>query len=529
MKRYLMLRGAWLIIISYLSLQIGSAQSPPQNWFELDPKQDGYYGVSSEKAYELLKNRTAQPVVVTVIDGGTDINHEDLKANIWTNPKEIPDNGIDDDKNGYIDDIHGWNFIGGKNGDVQYDTFELTRLYKMLDDKYGNKTEAMVADADKAEYQRYLAIKSDYQAKSMESRFNYQLYSSILHSIKNLLADLGSENPTLDQVQNYKAEDDTSIITQQMLISVLSEGASVKDVMEELKDGVGEVETDAKYHYNPNYDPRSIVGDNYNDVSDRFYGNASVAGPEAMHGTHVAGIIGAVRNNNTGINGIADHAQLMIVRTVPDGDERDKDVANAIRYAADNGAKVVNMSFGKAYAYNKKAVDDAAKYAASKDVLLIHAAGNEGENNDTHDRFPNPRFLDGGKAENWIEVGASSWNNEIPEFSCYGKKTVDLWAPGVAVYSTVPDNKYRNLQGTSMSAPMVTGVAAMIRSYFPQLNAVQVKAILMKSVVKMPKKVTLPGSSESKPKKVKLKKISVSGGVVNAYKAVQLAIKETAK
>jgi subtilisin family serine protease len=468
MKNNFGVRSAGMIFLIMSVAMMGWSQSPPQNWFQLDPKTDGYYGVSSNKAYdELLKSRTGQPVIVAVIDGGSDVDHEDLKANIWTNPKEISGNGVDDDKNGYVDDVHGWDFIGGKDGDVQYDTYELTRLYKILSTKYGEMNPAQTSSA---EYTWYLKIKADYEAKSMESRFNYELYNGILNSLKGMLADLGSENPTLDQVQNYKPEDDSSMITQQMLISILNEGASVKDVMDELMEGVESVESDAKYHFNPDFDPRYIVGDNYNDVSERFYGNADVKGPDAMHGTHVAGIVGAVRNNNIGVNGIADHVQLMIIRVVPDGDERDKDVANAIRYAVDNGARVVNMSFGKAYPYNKKAVDDAAKYAASKDVLVVHAAGNDGEDNDTHDRYPNPRFADGGSANNWIEVGASSWNNEVASFSCYGKKTVDLWAPGVAIYSTVPEGRYKNLQGTSMSSPVVSGIAAMIRSYFPQLT-----------------------------------------------------------
>lgn len=530
MKSNLLMRGVRLILLSVVISFNTRAQSPPQNWFHLDPKTDGYYGVSSDKAYnDLLKGRTGQAVIVAVIDGGTDINHEDLKANLWTNPKEIPGNGIDDDKNGYVDDVHGWNFIGGKNGDVQYDTYELTRLYKVLNDKYAGMTATSIPAGDQSEYNQYLKIKNDYEAKSMESRFNYQLYTGIMHSIKGMLADLGSENPTVEQVENYKPDDDSSMVTQQMLLSILKEGASVKDVMDELNEGVESVESDAKYHFNPDFDSRTIVGDHYDDASERYYGNTDVKGPDATHGTHVAGIIGAVRNNNIGINGIADHVQLMIVRTVPDGDERDKDVANAIRYATDNGARVINMSFGKAYAYNKKTVDDAVKYAASKDVLLVHASGNEGNDNDHSDRFPNRHFMDGGEANNWLEVGASSWNNDVAGFSCYGKNSVDVWAPGVAIYSTVPDDKYRNLQGTSMASPVAAGVAAILRSYFPQLTAPQVKAIMMKSVVKMKKKVTLPGAMDKDPKKVKLKSISVTGGVVNAYKAVQLAAKETKK
>ena len=524
----MVIRKWWIVLIA-LVLNTGSyAQSPPQNWFHLDLAKDGYPGVSTIRTYdELLKGRTAQPVVVAVIDGGTDVNHEDLKANIWINKREIADNAMDDDGNGYVDDLHGWNFIGGKKGNVRYDTFELTRLYKSLNDKYGKMSAAEVPAAEKDAYGRYLAIKEEYEEKSKESRYNYALYSGILQSIKFMLADLGNENPTLEEVEAYKPDNDSSMITQQILIAILKEGSSLPEVMDELKEGVESVETGAMYHYNPDYDPRHIVGDNYEDDTERFYGNADVAGPDAMHGTHVAGIIGADRTNGIGINGVADHAQLMIIRVVPDGDERDKDVANAIRYAADNGAKVVNMSFGKGYGYDKKAVDDAVKYAASKDVLLVHASGNDGQNNDKSERFPSDRFIDGTSPANWLEVGASSYDKDVAAFSNYGKKNVDVWAPGVAIYATVPGNKYRNLQGTSMASPVAAGVAVMLRSYFPELTAAETKEILKKSVVKLPEKVSLPGDESDK--QVKLKKISVSGGIVNAYNAVQLAIKETGK
>lgn len=518
--------------LSFLFLIVtvnSDAQSPPKDWYLLDPAASGFYGVSCNKAYdELLKGRTAQPVIVAVIDLGADVSHEDLKANLWTNDKEVPGNGMDDDGNGYADDLHGWNFIGGKNGNVQYDTFEITRLYKMLSDKYGNKSLADIPAAERDEYNRYLDIQKNYNRLAREPRYNYEFYKGLRQSIASMLQVMGMENPTLEQVEAYQPAGDSLLIVQQVLIGILKEGGSVEDVMNNLKDEVNDLATDALYHYNPDFNPRSIVGDNYEDATERYYGNPDVACLNTLHGTHVAGIIGADRTNGTGINGIADAAKLMILRAVPDGDERDKDVANSIRYAADNGAKVINMSFGKAYSYDKKAVDDAVKYAISKDVLLIHAAGNDAVNNDKVPHYPSNQFLDGTSSSSWIEVGASSYDNNVASFSNYGRKVVDLFAPGVAIYSTAPGNKYRNLQGTSMAAPVAAGVATLLRSYFPELTAPQVKAIMMKSVVKMPEKVELPAKAE-KTKMIKLKKLCVSGGVVNAYYAVQLALKETAK
>lgn len=530
MNKKMLIRILGMVVLAVFTRLDGRAQSPPKDWYQLDPKTDGYFGISSNKAYnELLQGRSAQTVIVAVIDGGTDVNHEDLKANLWTNKNEVPGNGIDDDKNGYADDVHGWNFIGGKNGNVQYDTFEITRLYKMLHDRFGDKTRDEVPASDLDAFDRYQAIKLDFDSLSAEPRHNFTWYSDLGKSINTMLADMGNDNPSLEQVEAYQSQGDDLNIAQQILISILKQGATVKEIVDELKEGEKDVEADAMYHYNPDFNPRSIVGDNYEDATQRNYGNPDVVGPDATHGTHVAGIIGAVRNNGMGIDGLADHVQLMIIRVVPDGDERDKDVANGIRYAVDNGAKIINMSFGKAYSYNKQTVDDAVKYAASKDVLLIHASGNDASDNDSKARYPNDQLADGTVVNNWLEVGANSYNNNVAYFSNYGKNNVDVFAPGVAIYSTVPNDRYRNMQGTSMASPVAAGMAAMLRGYFPQLTAPQVKEIMEQSVVKMKKKVELPGSDENKPEMVKLKEICSSGGVINAYNAVQLAIKETAR
>jgi subtilisin family serine protease len=295
-----------------------------------------------------------------------------------------------------------------------------------------------------------------------------------------------------------------------------------------LKPAIDHYDVALNYQLNVNFNPRFVVGDNYDDATQRSYGNNDVVGPTAEHGTHVSGIIAGVRTGKPGEQeGIADNAKIMVIRVVPDGDERDKDVANGIRYAVDNGARIINMSFGKGYAYNKKAVDDAVKYAEAHDVLLIHAAGNDHSNNDSVQDYPNCRYEGTHKqAGNWIEVGASDVLGRPGTFSNYGKKTVDLFAPGVKIYSSIPDSAYAYFNGTSMASPCVAGVAAIIREYFPTLTAKQVKKILMKSVTKVTYKVVLPGREDTY---VTYKDLCVSGGMVNAYKAVQLALKKAGK
>jgi cell wall-associated protease len=518
------------------TLLTASAQ-PSQDWFNKEG------GMSTEKAYQgALKGKKGQTVVVAVIDSGVDAEHEDLKDVMWTNPKEIAGNGIDDDKNGYIDDIHGWNFIGGKNGEnVKTDNLEITRVYRELKKKYDNADVAKLSMADKKEYAKYLAAKADVEknmeekaAEPQQMRFAYEM---IKGADENVRKKLGKDTYTKEDVEALeKTETDaTSQMSLKVIKRILDETGSVSDVLKEIE---GELEGSEKYvkYYDVNFDPRSIVGDNYADVNEKGYGNNNVEGPDAMHGTHVAGIIGAARGNKIGMDGVADNVRIMSIRCVPDGDERYKDVANAIRYAVDNGAQVVNMSFGKGQSPYKSAVDAAVKYAESKDVLLVHAAGNDGKNNDTGENYPNAffdrkgflSFLQPKKAKNWIEVGALSYKTgeDAPAtFSNYGKAKVDVFAPGVQIYATIPDSKYRNLQGTSMASPMVAGVAGVLRSYFPTLTAVQVKEVIEKSVMPVNRMVKRPGDNKLVP----FTDLCTTGGTVNVDKAVQLAAKTQGK
>ena len=511
---------SFLLITNYSFAQ----QLPPLNWFHLDRDENHLPGISDDRAYkELLQNHPHQTVIVAVIDGGTDITHPDLSPNVWTNTKEIPGNGIDDDHNGYVDDIHGWDFIGGKYGDVYHDNLEITRMYRDYKVRFQNADTTALTGQDAADFKKYQELRSDYFNMASESILQYHFLSLLQRHTNNLLADMNESDPTSQDLQAYNPTDDSLEKAKTILLTVLQKGVSVSQFQDELKEGLNELGPDINYYYNLDYNPRYIVGDDYKNDQQRDYGNADVIGPDAMHGTHVAGLIGAVRDNNMGVDGVAGDVKLMIVRVVPDGDERDKDVANGIRYAVDNGAKVINMSFGKAYSFDKKTVDDAVKYAESKDVLLVHASGNDNQNTDVNNNFPKPLYLDGGEAKDWIEVGAWSYKDDVAEFSNYGKHSVDLFSPGDRIYSTVPDSQYRNLQGTSMASPICAGVAAMLRSYFPQLNAEQVKDIMMRSVVKVKHKVSVPGEDNQK---TKLKNLCVSGGEVNAYNAAKLALKK---
>jgi len=537
-----------LFLTTFLSIPLIVAQDAvPDNWFNLDAAESGVQGVSAEKLYSsLLKNKTGERVIVAVIDSGVDAEHEDLKDVMWVNVGEIPNNGIDDDKNGYVDDIHGWNFIGGKNGNIDKDNLEVTRLYRKFHKKFANANLASLSDNDKKEYAKYKKIEKVVEDKRKSAGEQLAQMEStkllIMEALDMVDTSLDGKAVNKENIEAIEAGGNRSLVVGKNIVSdainreenVESIAAIKKDFDAQLGEAIKYYDTQANYQYNPDFDPRDIVGDNYVDQKERVYGNNDVEGPDAFHGTHVAGIIAAVRNNETGMNGVANNVQIMSVRAVPDGDERDKDVANAIRYAVDNGASIINMSFGKGHSWNKQIVDDAVRYAEKHDVLLVHAAGNSSENTDISDNFPNDtfkkkKFFGKKQARNWIEVGALSWKggeDAAAGFSNYGKNNVDLFAPGVAIYSTTPDNNYGEAQGTSMASPVVAGVAAILRSYFPTLSARQVKEILMETVVPLNQKVKKPGKSGDL---VPFSNLSVSGGTINALKAAEKAAKVKGK
>ncbi len=483
-----------------------------KRWSHLDLGKDSIPGMSVDRVYaELLKGKKGQKVIVGVVDSGVDIDHEDLKSVVWTNKKEIAGNGIDDDKNGYVDDIHGWNFLG----DAGKENLEMTRILKKADD-------------GSAEYK---AAKEEYEKLLAENNQGKQQVDFLFNANKTLTEYLKKDSYTLEDLEGIQTTDSGVNRCKQIMMRVIAQAGP--NFMDELKGYKDQVYDMLNYNLNKDFDGRKVVGDNPEDIKDRKYGNNVVYGPdkkEALHGTHVAGIIAQTRNNNLGGDGIANNVEIMAVRCVPNGDEYDKDIALGIRYAVDNGAKVINGSFGKNYSPHKQWVYDAIKYAESKDVLFVHAAGNDAKDIDVEPNFPNDS--DDKKIEfagNVITVGALNYEygeKVIADFSNYGKLNVDVYSPGIQIYATTPNNEYKYEQGTSMAAPNVAGVAAMIRSYFPNLSAKEVKNILMNSGTSIPENVIVGGNPDDKRP---FDSLSKSGKIVNAFSAFKLAEKMSAK
>lgn len=529
MKRTLLLSITSLFTVALFA----QADTVPRGWHMLDKTTTGYYGLSVDKAYSFLKTKKlkSKTVVVAVIDSGVDTTHEDLRNVLWKNTKEIPGNGIDDDKNGYVDDIYGWNFLGGHDGkNVDKDSYEAARVYHQFKSKYDGKDvdPASLSGDDKFEYDMWKRAKQDVVAdvNPLEVIQLRNMAKKMKTGDSVIRAELKKDEYNCKDLSSYTTQNKDAKYVKDLLIRICkandNDEITNQQILDQLDGDLGKLEAadTAPENYRDN-----VVKDNYSDFNDKFYGNNDVfvSNKSAMHGTHVSGIIAASRKNGVGMDGIADNVKIMSLRAVPDGDEHDKDIALAIRYAVDNGAQVINMSFGKSFSPEKKWVDEAVRYAESKGVLMVHAAGNDAKNLDSSYNYPTPQMLSGPRPTNWITVGASGdpkAGGLTANFSNYGKKEVDVFAPGVQIYATVPGgNTYRDLQGTSMASPVVAGLAALILEYFPALSAAQVKMVIEKSAQKPAGDVNLPGSD----KEVKLGEISRTGGIINAYEAIKLA------
>jgi subtilisin family serine protease len=484
-----------------------------QNWGHLDLVKDTIPGMSVEKAYtEIIQDKKGKKVIVAVVDSGIDIDHEDLNDVVWTNKKEVPNNGKDDDKNGYVDDVHGWNFLG----DGYDEQLEFVRI---------------IVKGDKSNPQ-YEAAKAEYDTKYQQALGNKTRYDQIYQGVKGaddaIAKHLNKKDYTKEDVAKINTEDESLKQSVMMLNNMYLNGFDSAEAALKRITGALDYYTD-QLNINLNKDLKGrTTNDDPDNMSTKYYGNGNVkpVKKSESHGTHVAGIIAAERNNGLGVNGVANNVEIMPIRTVPNGDEYDKDVALAIRYAVDNGASIINGSFGKYYSPHSDWVRDAIAYAGKNDVLFINAAGNEGEDLDKVAVYPNDQVENGPEvSDNFVTVGALEpkyGENMVAGFSNYGKINVDLFAPGAKVYSTTPENEYDTKGGTSMAAPAVAGVAALIRSYYPKLTASQVKQVLMDSGLAVKTNVVTGGDTKNINS---FGDLSKSGKMVNAYNALIMASK----
>ncbi|MGZ3686927.1 MAG: S8 family serine peptidase [Bdellovibrionota bacterium] len=480
-------------------------------WSQKDLSADKIPGTSTEKAYaELGLQNNGAMITVAVLDSGMDITHEVLAAHI---------------------DHQGWNFLGSADGANVYSTnLEVTREVRRLRKL---RAEGPLGEEDTA-YQTRIEKEYDdgMQASKRTAATRTKSLGELTSALDTLRTACKVPVGTLDEVNAVQSSDDAVIAAKQAALKYLANGWTVERFHTSIAHWNHTLET----YYNLDFDPSAIVGDHPDQLDEKGYGNNEVmpVGSDEEHATHVAGIIGAVRGTAHGINGQANRVRILSIRAVPDGDERDKDIANGIRYAVDHGARVINMSFGKDLSPNKEYVWDAIRYARANDVLLVHAAGNDSENNDVKTFYPSRYVTDkSGKVtevlDNVIEVGASTrtLDADLPAiFSDYGQTTVDLFAPGAMILSSIPGNQYAEFDGTSMATPEVAGIAALVLSQYPKLNVSQLKKVLLDSAQKPSADllVNLPSASGD-TNLVPFKTLSITGGVVNAYEALKAAAK----
>ena len=530
-------------ILFFAYLKVGAQTNVSnKNWHWKDYQKDTVHGISLRQAYQYLSsfNNKPTPIIVAVMDGGVDTSHLELKIKLWTNPKEITNNGVDDDKNGYVDDVHGWNFLGGKDGqNIDKAADEKSRIYHKFKAQFENITDLNQLKTG-IQKNQYLVWKQT--AKEIEfteeDAANLQYIKMALNALqklgKSIIKEINDTNFTVQALEPFQPigrntlDAKLAYLRTSQIIGIEKE-TPYTDVINELKEYIEGKEKSAKAKSTPPENIRAnIIKDNYESLADKFYGNNDITGPGAKHGTHVAGLVASIPDSNWNVHKLYPPIQIMGVRVVPNGDEYDKDVALGIRYAVDNGAKIINMSFGKSYSPEQIWVDSAIRYAASKDVLIIHAAGNEYYDLNIKPVYPNPYssyFND--TATNVLTVAASSDffinGTLLTDFSNFGSAIVDVLSPGEKIYSTIPGaNNYGFLQGTSMAAPIVSHIAAMIRSYYPILSAVDVKKIIKQSVWK-PNEPDISYDIPQKEETKSLQEIASAGGIVNAAKAIQIA------
>jgi subtilisin family serine protease len=529
------------VFFSY-SVSFGQSNVSSQNWHWKDYTKDKVHGISLYQAYQQLAkiNKQPSPIIVAVMDGGIDTSHIEIKSKLWTNGKEIPYNGIDDDRNGYVDDIHGWNFLGGKDGrNIDKADAEKTRVYHKFKTLYEGKsievTKFNAAQRNQYEMWKQAAAEIEFSEEDAANlRYISIAYKAMLKLGNTLITEIKDSNFNVVTLESFQPQGRNTLDAKMAYLRTIKilgvdKESPYLEIVNELKEYIEGKEKSAKSKTElPDPIRAEIVKDNYENFADKYYGNNDITGPNAKHGTHVAGLVASIPDSSWNVNALYPGIKIMGVRMVPDGDEYDKDVALGIRYAVDNGAKIINMSFGKSFSPEQVWVDNAIRYAASKDVLIIHSAGNEFYDLNVKAVFPSPYSSAlNDTASNVLTVAASSDesinNSLLTDFSNFGYKIVDVLSPGNKIYSTLPGKtNHGYLQGTSMAAPIVSHIAAMIRSYYPSLSALDVKKIIMGTVWKPLDENTsydVPEKQESKT----LSSIAAAGGIVNAEKAIQMA------
>lgn len=562
MKKY------FLLLMASACISVADAQLIKQNeeqkkqadldWYNCSFDKDGVYGAEVNKAYDFLKGKKIKKrPVVALIGSGMDIEHEDLKQAIWVNPKEKAD-GKDNDKNGLVDDINGWNFLGGKDGQVMEATMrEGDREFLRLKDKYAdyifdgknyNKVIdgklTKVADPENIEeynYYRnqvlpespmagtYSGWQLTYILKAYADKFDQMMKErfpgkELTEADFSICYDPKAPRDSLSEVSFMMCAMGFGVYKTDKWETVyagIKSGAQIEQAKAEYERKVGQFGADGR---------KDIIGDNYLDINYNKYGNNVLLTADAAIGTMEAGIIVAKRENGLGGNGIMDQAEIMTLRVAANGEPYLKDIALAIRYAVDHQADIIMLPVQNTLypEDQKKWISEALEYAESKGVFCITPAWEGAQDLAVETYYPN-RWMTGKKELTNLMVVCSSDKNGNPSMnSNYGAKEVDLYAPGMEIYSTYTGDTYQSGTGLGLAAATTVGVAALIKAYYPHLTGTQIRNILLETVTSRKDAEVEKGIIvDGKPTQdlFLFGDLCLSGGIINAYQAVVAADK----
>lgn len=528
------------------------------DWYNCSFGEDGVYGAEVNKAYEFLKGKKVKKrPVVALIGTGLDVEHEDLKQAIWVNPGEQAD-GKDRDKNGFIDDINGWNFLGGKNGQVMERLIqEGDREFLRLKDKYADyitsngeffkiidgKRVKVSAPENLSEYSYYKnVVMPESQLARIYGGWNmaYVIAEYGQKFKEDLRAKFPGQRITLQEFQTCydpNAPQDTLSDVTFTLIATAFQLYKTDDLDFVYKTFVETGVARGKESYEEalkayGYDGRKdIVGDDYLNINDNKYGNNVLLTSDAGLGTMQGGIIGGKRGNGLGNDGIMDEAEIMALRvTASGGEPYIKDMVLAIRYAADHGVDIIVLpQQNTLYPDGQKEwMIEALRYAESKGILVIVPAWELSQDLAKQTFYPNRRMTGDKELTNLMVISSSDKEGNPSLNANYGAKELDLFAPGINIYSAYTGDTYQIGSGVGLASASVAGVAALIKAYYPHLTGSQIRDILLESVTSR-KGVEVEKGIEVDGKQTQdlflFDDLCLSGGILNAYQAIMAADK----
>jgi subtilisin family serine protease len=554
------MKKIYILIASLLIGVAGYAQN--ENWHHLAPE-DGVFGAAIERAHAAARESglrpARRPITIALIGGGIDISHKAISDIIWVNRRERRINGRDNDRNGWIDDRHGWNFLGNDTMTINSLSTMGDREFLRLKDKYNHflfvedgiaymfddELGALVETeppADMEEFEYFLRVVTE--SELAETNRGVMLAKAVVWYIREIGHSMRMAYPErvltrTDFGEFVRAQQSTTAMQDALFafIDLMFMSANTEDwnTMAAFADTefipIQELRHErAMARRFPR--ERELIGDDPNDLNDKGYGNNNLLANNALRNTMIAGIIGA-GGGQSEIRGITNNVQIMTLRIEADfGEPYMKDMALAIRYAVEQGADIIQLGATNRLfpRHQSHWVEEALRYAEQRNVLVVIPVRDLSSNLDDFPFYPN-RNLSTGTLSNIITVAASDSLGNPFLWANFSETELDIFAPGVEIKSAMPGNRYAIDSGSAYAAAMVTGVAAFIKNYFPQITPAQMRQLLIDTVTdrsdaEVEKQYRATAGSMRGRIATDLflfSDLCVSGGILNAERAIKEA------